>query len=89
MATLKDNELENMLRRMLREKCCRQIMDDSIHPSRNCPNKRNQVKKIKFHSWGGKRSDRDLTSPKIVIRTPFRPWGGKRSGGQFLANAKR
>lgn len=48
---------------------------------------------MKFHSWGGKRSDsnapnnvrsstnvdfsKDLGS-KIVIHTPFRPWGEKR-----------
>lgn len=39
---------------------------------------KNQVQKIRFHSWGGKRSR--LGAPKVVIRTPFHSWGGKRSG---------
>lgn len=40
---------------------------------------KNQIQKIRFHSWGGKRN---RGAPKVVIRTPFHSWGGKRSGGK-------
>lgn len=41
-------------------------------------------KKIKFHSWGGKRNSAGAgkfidSQPKMVIRNPFHSWGGKRS----------
>ncbi|XP_055677580.1 leucokinins-like [Lutzomyia longipalpis] len=38
-------------------------------------------KKIKFHSWGGKRHQVNLDSGayRIITRTPFHSWGGKRA----------
>lgn len=97
---LQDKELDETLSYMLYDKCCKNDVnffsssictrnfDDSI------AEKRNTIKKVKFHSWGGKRSggngqsnvrmptnvdlSKDLGPSKIVIRTPFRPWGGRR-----------
>lgn len=97
---LQDKELDETLSYLLYDKCCKndvnfftssictQNFDDSI------AEKRNTIKKVKFHSWGGKRSggnsqsnvrmptnvdlSKDLGQSKIVIRTPFRPWGGRR-----------
>lgn len=100
---LQDAELDQLLRYQLREKCCKgygKLFNDD-----NCSNseldKRNTIKKVKFHSWGGKRngnagndnrriSNLDLTKDsnqgKVVIRTPFRPWGGKRQPQQETSN---
>ncbi|XP_055716377.1 leucokinins-like isoform X2 [Phlebotomus papatasi] len=37
-------------------------------------------KKIKFHSWGGKRHQGNLEGGyRIITRTPFHSWGGKRA----------
>lgn len=96
---LQDKELDDTLSLMLHEKCCKN--DANFYDSSICSqndnamaDKRNTIKKVKFHSWGGKRSggtannnakiptnldlSKDLGQSKIVIRTPFRPWGGKR-----------
>lgn len=97
---LQDKELDETLNNMLYEKCCRN--DVNFFSSSFCtPNlddsiteKRNTIKKVKFHSWAGKRSggnsqtnvrmptnvdlSKDLGQSKIVIRTPFRPWGGRK-----------
>lgn len=59
---LQDKELDEMISYMLYDKCCKNDMnfftssvctqntDDSM------AEKRNTIKKVKFHSWGGKRS---------------------------------
>lgn len=96
---LQDKELDETISYMLYEKCCRN--DVNFFTSSVClqsadnvmATKRNTIKKVKFHAWGGKRSggnvqssgrmpanvdlDKDLSQSKIVIRTPFRPWGGR------------
>ncbi|XP_059621257.1 leucokinins-like [Phlebotomus argentipes] len=42
-------------------------------------------KKIKFHSWGGKRHLPNLDSGyRIITRTPFHSWGGKRASPMDL-----
>lgn len=97
---MQDKELDETLSYMLYDKCCKNdayFFNSSIC-SRNFEDsnaeKRNTIKKVKFHSWGGKRSggnsqsnvrmptnvdlSKDLGQSKIVIRTPFRPWGGRR-----------
>ncbi|KAJ6635963.1 Leucokinin [Pseudolycoriella hygida] len=70
-----DLKLGSQLVSLLHAKCCRDAL--------NCLEKREPrtIKKVKFHSWGGKRDGRNGIDdvPKIVLRTPFRPWGGKRS----------
>lgn len=76
---LSDGKLESQLINVLQAKCCRDSGD-----ALNCLEKREPrtIKKVKFHSWGGKRSGGNVITddvPKIVLRTPFRPWGGKRS----------
>lgn len=75
---LSDLTLESQLITLLQAKCCRDSGD-----TLNCLEKREPrtIKKVKFHSWGGKRdgSNGNENIPKIVLRTPFRPWGGKRS----------
>lgn len=94
---LQDKELDETLNYMLHEKCCKNDMNffGSSICSESMADKRNTIKKVKFHSWGGKRSgsnsqvnsrspanidlSKDIGQSKIVIRTPFRPWGGKRS----------
>lgn len=91
---LQDKEFDETLTYMLYDKCCKNdaFLFSSSFCSRN--EKRNTIKKVKFHSWGGKRSggnsqtnvrmptnvdlSKDLGQSKIVIRTPFRPWGGRR-----------
>lgn len=93
---LQDKELDDILSYMLHDKCCKN--DLNFHSASICSDdptneKRNTIKKVKFHSWGGKRSDSNApnnvrsstnvdfskdSGSKIVIRTPFRPWGGKR-----------
>lgn len=95
--SLQDPDLDDLLDDLLYEKCCRR--DDNFMATSACDgrgvDKRNTVRKVKFHSWGGKRSggtsgqrsspanddapDKDLKQSKITIRTPFRPWGGKRT----------
>lgn len=96
---LQDKEFDETLSNMLYEKCCKNDVNFFSSPicSRNSDGsfteKRNTIKKVKFHSWGGKRSGgnsqtnvrmptnvdlgKDLGQSKIVIRTPFRPWGGR------------
>jgi len=73
---LTDLKLESQLKALLQAKCCRDT-GDLI----NCLEKREPrtIKKVKFHSWGGKRdvSNKMDNVPRIVLRTPFRPWGGK------------
>lgn len=55
---LQDNELDEMLNGYLQEKCCKDDdrlfgnCNDALHTN----TKRNNIKKVKFHSWGGKRS---------------------------------
>lgn len=76
---LSDLKLESLLITVLQPKCCRDSGD-----TLNCLEKREPrtIKKVKFHSWGGKRSggsNGNENIPKVVLRTPFRPWGGKRS----------
>ncbi|XP_037039820.1 uncharacterized protein LOC119076908 [Bradysia coprophila] len=75
---LTDSKLDSQLTSMLQAKCCRDSDDDAL----NCLEKREPrtIKKVKFHSWGGKRDGNNGIDnvPKIVLRTPFRPWGGKR-----------
>lgn len=75
---LSDLKLESQLISSLQAKCCRDSGD-----TLNCLEKREPrtIKKVKFHSWGGKRdgSNGNENIPRIVLRTPFRPWGGKRS----------
>lgn len=56
---LQDQEFDEMLNYLLYEKCCRD--DENFYGTTICdqPNllgKRNTIKKVKFHSWGGKRS---------------------------------
>lgn len=96
---LQDKELDDTLSFMLHDKCCKNdanFFDSAIcsQSDNSMTDKRNTIKKVKFHSWGGKRSggngqnnariptnidlSKDLGQSKIVIRTPFRPWGGKR-----------
>lgn len=96
---MEDKELDALLNYLLHEKCCKE--DGNFFGTSICADdstlldKRNTIKKVKFHSWGGKRSGgstsnngriptntdmgKDLGQSKIVIRTPFRPWGGKRN----------
>lgn len=74
---LSDFKLESQLKTLLQAKCCHGSGD-----LLNCLEKREPrtIKKVKFHSWGGKRDGNDgVEKPRIVLRTPFRPWGGKRS----------
>lgn len=91
---LQDDDLDDRINGLLRDKCCKNInnaleADDCLDDA--ALRKRNNIKKVKFHSWGGKRSgsasseadgrvsNADLGKDgKVVIRTPFRPWGGKR-----------
>ncbi|GAB0087972.1 hypothetical protein DMENIID0001_023430 [Sergentomyia squamirostris] len=43
-------------------------------------------KKIKFHSWGGKRHQLNLDNGyRIITRTPFHSWGGKRGPPAMFA----
>lgn len=76
---LSDLKLESQLIALLQAKCCSDS-GDLI----NCLEKREPrtIKKVKFHSWGGKRDGNNGIDnvPRIVLRTPFRPWGGKRNG---------
>lgn len=56
---LQDQDFDELLNFMLYEKCCRD--DENFYGTTICdqPNplgKRNTIKKVKFHSWGGKRS---------------------------------
>lgn len=100
---LHDTDFDQLLRYLLHEKCCKGF--GSIFNGDNCLNteldKRNTIKKVKFHSWGGKRNGnggsdnrrtsnsdltKDSTPGKVVIRTPFRPWGGKRQPQQETSN---
>lgn len=76
-----DLKLDSQLISLLQAKCCR---DSDGDDALNCLEKREPrtIKKVKFHSWGGKRdgSNNGMDNvPKIVLRTPFRAWGGKRS----------
>lgn len=93
---IQDQDLDVLLNDLLYEKCCKH--DENFGGTSICDetqiDKRNTVRKQKFHSWGGKRSggnsqrspapssdddlDKDMKQSKITIRTPFRPWGGKR-----------
>lgn len=83
---LRDNELDDILKYMLREKCCKDLMNDNEDCVDSVFDKRNTIKKVKFHSWGGKRNGnaansrdgnsdlgKDSGQAKVVIRTPFRP----------------
>lgn len=102
---LQDKELDDTINAMLYEKCCKN--DANFFGSTICSqtdngsaDKRNTIKKVKFHSWGGKRNgdsvpsnariqtnadfNKDLGPSKVVIRTPFRPWGGKRSAPESV-----
>lgn len=56
---LQDQEFDELLNYLLYEKCCRD--DENFYGTTICdqpasPSKRNTIKKVKFHSWGGKRS---------------------------------
>lgn len=56
---LQDQQFDELLNYLLYEKCCRD--DENFYGTTICdqPNlgKRTSTKKVKFHSWGGKRSD--------------------------------
>lgn len=75
---LQDKELDETLSFMLYDKCCKNDVDffSSSICTRNTDDsiaeKRNTIKKVKFHSWGGKRSD----------------WAQKRSGGNNQNNVR-
>lgn len=79
---LKDSTLERLLRDQLREQCQQQATKRAGGGG-GWPSVKREAqatRKMRFHSWGGKRSSSNSDrTPKIVIRTPFRPWGGKRS----------
>lgn len=55
---LQDSELDELIKYLLREKCCKNM--NSVLDDDDCMDspqeKRNNIKKVKFHSWGGKRS---------------------------------
>lgn len=59
---LQDKELDEMITLMLYDKCCRNDINfftSSVciqNPNEMAAEKRNTIKKVKFHSWGGKRS---------------------------------
>lgn len=80
---LKDSKLERLLRDMLREQCQQAVVAAKRSSGWEAVKREAQAtRKMRFHSWGGKRSSSNSDrTPKIVIRTPFRPWGGKRSLG--------
>lgn len=67
---LQDKELDETLNFMLYDKCCKN--DVNIFCTRNVddsnPEKRNTIKKVKFHSWGGKRSSQ--RSGQTNVRMP-------------------
>lgn len=79
---LSDLKLESQLITLLQRKCCNDSGD-----ALNCLEKREPrtIKKVKFHSWGGKRdvsnangnNENHESILKMALRTPFRPWGGK------------
>lgn len=74
---LSDIKLESQLKNVLHGKCSH-FTEELL----NVLEKREPrtIKKVKFHSWGGKRDGNNgVEKPRIVLRTPFRPWGGKRS----------
>lgn len=69
---LQDKELDDQLSGALYEKCCKNdanFYGSSICAQEDSPfaNKRNTIKKVKFHSWGGKRSGGNggQNSPRI------------------------
>lgn len=75
---LQDKELDDTVSYMLYEKCCKN--DSKFYSSSICTQnaddpiaeKRNTIKKVKFHSWGGKRN----------------AWSEKRSGGNSQTNVR-
>lgn len=75
---LQDKELDDTLSYMLYDKCCKSDVNfygSSIctqNPDDSMAKKRNTIKKVKFHSWGGKRSD----------------WSDKRSGSNVQTNVR-
>lgn len=57
-AMLQDDDLDDLISYLLREKCCKNVngqLDDGECMD-GVLDKRNNIKKVKFHSWGGKRS---------------------------------
>lgn len=78
---LRDKELDETINNMLYNKCCNN--DINIFTSSVCTNnyddliseKRNTIKKVKFHSWGGKRSAWSMD-------------GLKRNGGNVPSNVR-
>lgn len=76
---LQDKELDETISYMLYEKCCKNDINfftSSIctqHSDDLLADKRNTIKKVKFHSWGGKRSVWSIN---------------KRSGGNVQSNVR-
>lgn len=76
---LQDKELDEMISIMLYEKCCKNDMNfftSSVctqSPDDLMTGKRNPIRKVKFHSWGGKRSVWSMD---------------KRSGGTVQSNVR-
>lgn len=63
---LQDQELDVLLNDLLYEKCCRR--DENFGGTSICDeasmDKRNTARKVKFHSWGGKRNGGNLNGPR-------------------------
>lgn len=76
LAFVDDGDLEDALIRNVQKRC----QDEELVFKRSSGSEEKVVgKKIKFHSWGGKRSNEAVLTPKLVNRATFHSWGGKRS----------
>lgn len=70
---LQDEEFDDMLSESLHERCCKK--DANFSESTTCSDviptadKRSKSRKVRFHSWGGKRSEntRSRNNPRITL----------------------
>lgn len=68
------------IERSLRRNCASESEFSSNSASDKRSDEKVVGKKIKFHSWGGKRHQGNLEGGyRIITRTPFHSWGGKRA----------
>lgn len=79
---MNDSELGELILKNFQRRC---EEDDSETLFKRSGDEKVVGKKIKFHSWGGKRTIEDfIPKVKVANRAPFHSWGGKRGGGGAL-----
>lgn len=76
--------LEEALMKRMEFRCRQQLQKELLLQDQETVYKRSENekvvgKKVKFHSWGGKRTGEDDIIPNPVYRAKFHSWGGKRS----------